>query len=814
MKRVYDMFLTNNILTVRSVAFVVRSLVLFSLISFSVLVAAQESVVLDAQAAPSQVAGVAESAHGQISDDSFEKILAPLLLQLSAGAGKQSGTGAPGGAQPKPLNFEDFQKILQPFVEHMKNQEREQAVLLEKRRKKMLEQLPAEFKELIINAQKSYNEFIFSVNIGNGLVGLCQNLRTALVKMPEASLTGTVEYTNLVASLEKLHAALVAGAFNNFLKGLDTSLDEHVLADVVNALVAFAKMLPEEGQQSLQESIVLLQSILETVIQKDIDALLDLFFTYLEPFCVRVKNELVSLSKKMEEQILSDNNDVAQKQAFAYWKREIQKNERTLYVFSFFKNDGQRKSHHTLFKIAAYAYDVGHSLLQVHDKFCTDIGYNAPGVPGHYRRNWKDGEHFSRVMAPWAGDVLVKMSMAAALFFNKRFDQSKGVLVNLMVGNKEASSMSSIELIGYNLNFVPYALGFLFYKPALIRQPSDLIKSYGNVAVTWIYYHLFYCYLFGEEVADYWPNDNKFLKEAVLLAMKQTNKTLFEFVSLRIRENTDPFLVEKIENATWGVIRPEMLFYIADSLIPALFLNKAVHLDKLANLNRDNLYGTDFMHKAGEKKLTDGQADAWYVEKSMIQYVMRSIGGHWGRIFSYKYRKELGNFGDGILSFVTDNLETFGYEETARDLQEIKNDLVTGFRENTDQIKELIKMVFMPGSVFPFREVIVSLLIEHGHVDKDEADQTVIERTMVHILFSHLTRLRILTYLDAALILKEYEAQPHRLDRVIDKTVDALSGSLVCFAGEWTGQAVMFGLGTLLCNKYGPFYTKVQGWMS
>lgn len=103
-----------------------------------------------------------------------------------------------------------------------------------------------------------------------------------------------------------------------------------------------------------------------------------------------------------------------------------------------------------------------------------------------------------------------------------------------------------------------------------------------------------------------------------------------------IRGTIDPGVLYTIHQYTWGIVKPEIIGYSANALLPLLFIKQPLGLGEVVNCNANDVYNRDWRQRVAVERARwtqrDGQFNehAFYVEQQMLSYIFGSVGNFWG----------------------------------------------------------------------------------------------------------------------------------------------------------------------------------------
>ncbi|MFA6535471.1 MAG: hypothetical protein WCS92_04390 [Candidatus Babeliales bacterium] len=583
----------------------------------------------------------------------------------------------------------------------------------------------------------------------------------------------------------------------------------------------------------------ILNDILSSILKNKQKDLILCYVAYLEPSFNETNDFLKSTQKVFEAEVKSyianqsgnvfENEkdllatDTKQK-AYIFWFKEIKKCQRTMLVFSTLKNssascvDGTEK----LFETVAYAYDIASCFYDfykqdrdeeyalwenAHDK----VKHNTPLLENEQRDiltenrerdvckvlNWRN-----QVLIPKAVDWGISSGMALWFFFLNRPNVTGNLLLQPILGNMPLNMVDVKQTTILNFMAAPYAFRILLDPSSSNWQPPKLVNSLGKVAGAWTYYHIFYGKLFENDHSDVWDADYHHIKDSTYDLLIEVEKIISKSFTSVVRRNADPELVEKIEHWSLGVVKPEMIGYFAESMIPLLLFSQD-ELNGSTRISRASkaVFGTcdlDFLRsnanyvseyeKFGEKKRGGVTLKEYYVEACISYYIASCVGKTLGAALARRVQGPCLNFatyaGGKFLDGLT-KIHLIG-KDTRELFTSLNEEFVEGFEENIMLFKLLFKEGFSSNS--PFRNMLVYHLKKRGDiaVGKNSSEEK-INGELLHFVLKQCEQHDLITYLDAATITKYYLIKQEFDDELIEKIISAIKKNMLAFVGAPAG---------------------------
>lgn len=609
-----------------------------------------------------------------------------------------------------------------------------------------------------------------------------------------------------------------------------------------------------------EDLVGLLSDILSSVLNGNTKDLILCYVTYLEPEF----NATVEILKKAQKafelevkayiadhsgNIFENEKDLigtdAQK-AYIFWFKDIKKCQRTMLVYSTLKGSSSSCTQGTenLFKTVAYAYDIASCFYGFYKKdrdkeyalwenANDKVKHNTPLLEKEQRDilientqrdvckvlNWRN-----QVLIPKAVDWGISSGMALWHFFLNSPNITNGLLLQPMLGNMPLNMIDVKQTAILNFMAAPYAFRILLDPSSSNWQAPKWANALGKVAGAWAYYHVFYGRLFGNNHDAHWDANYPHIKDSTYNALIEVEKIVSRSFSAAIRRNTNPELVEKIENWSLGVIKPEMIEYFAAEMIPLILFNQVKLGEKSAFPNKDYysnlIFGTcddNFLksrasatHISEYDSFSDDQKHevslkSYYVEACISYYIASSVGKTLGVAFARRMQGPSLNFATYAGGKCLDGLAYLHIigKDTREMFTALNEELIEGFEENIMILKMLLKTGFAPNS--PFRMMLVKHLKDRGDiaVDKNSSEEK-INGELLYFLLKQCAQRELITHLEAAEINKCYLSTQQFDDELIEKIVLAIKKNILAPVGGTIGSWVATYALKLFTRYNGP----------
>lgn len=568
--------------------------------------------------------------------------------------------------------------------------------------------------------------------------------------------------------------------------------------------------------------------------------------------------------------------------AYVYWYRELKKLTQTIATFNDLKNYAQFErgnddvSSMELFRTLAYACDLGTNFFDLYKRECAGNGITKSDA---------------RLLVPYALDWLIRGGMSFWYYREQQVKWFRGSALQVAVGEAGLASQNQQLMMFSRFSTIAMALPVLWKPSFWFKKPDDFVLGASKILVAWSYYHTAHMSLFEKDKSkrEFWPSSNKYLIESLVYGAKMATHSMSNELAWQVRRSVGHETLEKLEDYTWGIIDPEMIHEVMDSMIPYIFLhilpkdkkgrgiivdtnrsqmygpwyedgvknafirefkkspkderfaafNKVVageyekQRDKIRNGNdadkKDRLsllktlYDKNLLHEVYAEENSDkildiyyeksklGSVDGYYIEHALIDYAASSIGRYWGRRITLAFKEPVVNLFNKTIDLGIDCLEAVGIisSDTAESILISRDDFTEDIDVIVGNLKEV--MIMGLGHQSPFRPVLLQYLVEYGYLDKDEGDESEINRSITLLVLNQLVVNRLFTNSQAAEIIQACDKNDvFLLEPAVDKIIEGLRDSVIGLFGGWIGSQVLSNLAELLCWQYGPFYPKIK----
>lgn len=531
--------------------------------------------------------------------------------------------------------------------------------------------------------------------------------------------------------------------------------------------------------------------------------------------------------------------------AYIYWYRELKKFSQTIATFNELKEGAQLSggessvSSMDLFRNFAYACDLGTGFFDLYKREHALHGFTKTEA---------------RLLVPYALDWSIRGGMSYWYYREMQAKMLRGSALQVAVGESGLAAQNQQLMMFSRFGAIAMALPVLWKPSFYFKRPNDFLLGASKIAVAWSYYHTAHMELFGKgSKRELWPSSNTFLIEALVYGARMGTHAVSQELAWQVRRSVGHETLETLENYSWGVIDPEMIHAVMDSMIPYLFLN----LPKgFVNTTRSRAYGSWYENgvaeaferefkkdpnnsrfdayrkrliQAGGKGVSSeeilntyyessnlGSVDGYYLEHMLMDYTASSIGRYWGRRITLAFKGPVASLASKVVDLGMDCLEAVGLisSDSAEAVLMWRDDLSEDMDVVVGHLKELTMM--MVSNQSPVRPVLLQYLVEYGYLDKDEKDEFEINRSIIILILNQLIVNRLFTNSQAAEIIQacDNNNEIFLLEPAVDKIIEGLRDSVIGLFGGFVGSEFLRRCSEYLCWQYGPFYPKIKGALS
>ena len=321
----------------------------------------------------------------------------------------------------------------------------------------------------------------------------------------------------------------------------------------------------------------------------------------------------------------------------------------------------------------------------------------------------------------------------------------------------------------------------------------------------------------------YWPKEFKHFKNSIWFSLKDGYLSLGNALERGIYSRVDNNFLDKIENNSLGLIKPELISFALNTAMPLLtykyFPKNIANIDKEAVfaaekplfLNQQGKFykyfirpvgfgfghinSSDSINYVGNRnydKISDGQ----YIEGRILGYLSVSLGTYFGKKASLKFKKQFSYLLGKFVIKSCDKLGIFNFEEQIKNLEDngfdfsdLSQDKKKLFILN-EMLKENLPLIFSDQfgpHVSKIRGVFLSILLE--------------SKTFTQLELAHFEK-----------EMMEGTISSEKIDEFSQKILDALVGGVAQKVGGFVGGFSSWLVTDMLVKKYttqSPIYKQV-----
>ena len=601
------------------------------------------------------------------------------------------------------------------------------------------------------------------------------------------------------------------------------------LQKIASSLSEFI-VVPVSGYQGFLDDLDLLKRFVFAIESRKQYSVAVVALEVVKPYFVSLVAAMQQLLERLEN-AKALNLHVTERQAVEYWIDELTKNNVTLKTFdSLQKNARLQPSYdfHNFFKLAASAYDVSMMLVDFNRK---DFAWADQSIKNYNRvatihNNTVDtikaanpsfdgidamplqpelGIFHQRFYLPIVLDYAMRVSLAGWCFNNASAENKTEMLYNTLAGDLKLTGLRSSHVQLFTLMSLPVMGPSLLGHPNLLYRKSKLVTSVMRVGAAYAYYQLFYSYLFNKnaslhhgvpenDVHSWWPRHDEHLLHSMAGLAVHGIDAFSEILAAEMRRSLPPQVLQKVEQYTLHLIRPEAIQVVLRGILPILLLEPTYDVEKHFGAGIGQYFGDFKEYHLIEPRVRafavehDADARLCYLELTAVSYVASSLGMHAGRAFARRYTNAIvaamGSSVDMSMKFF--NGVGLVSDDWFDEYKSFKQDLAEELKENLALIKSIIKGFFNPQS--SFRKSIMDFLIEHDYLHKDEKDPLRVNQAIIYMLYYQMAAYRVISYVKASEFITKYEDDPMSLDGIIDATMQEIGANMVTLGGGYVGS--------------------------
>jgi hypothetical protein len=459
-------------------------------------------------------------------------------------------------------------------------------------REKYLQLLPSDYRDVLLETEKLYEDIIGSMNITAVIGAHCENALQYIIRHPGLpSLEGEAK-KKLLNLLAACHQSLMNGSFMMLLQGADDAILKPGGPEQMANLTAQAQqmlqgmMMPtlylsRDDLKTMLDMLIVLEEQLCTQETPDLafcnelktfrtflqatyeknsnrlsELMLDLVNEEFDAMHGKIKGMVTFLDQKSLE--CDGSGDVELRNACEFFLKIFKRSAHALAAFERIKNSANLKvtnERYAVFKMITYGYYIGHGF---YDLWAKDL----------YAKYDKEVTGFSY---PNLGDWVFTSALSGWMFFNHRTDLMNTQLFTRLMGAQPVlKPLDSSMLIQLNVMAAVQVLPVLLNPKIYVHRPGKLMQVFERVGTAWLYYYIFERGLSGDKI---WPNENKHMRDAFIFAINQGKRYLSQRAELVVCGMVKQKNWETAYNYSMGIIKPEIAELVVESLIDVALLN-------------------------------------------------------------------------------------------------------------------------------------------------------------------------------------------------------------------------------------------------
>jgi hypothetical protein len=462
-------------------------------------------------------------------------------------------------------------------------------------REKNLQLLPSDYRDVLLETEKLYEDIIGSMNITAVIGAHCENALQYIIRNPGLpSLEGEAK-KKLLNLLAACHQSLMNGSFMMLLQGADDAILKPGGPEQMANLTAQAQqmlqgmMMPilylsRDDLKAMLDMLIVLEEQLCTQETPDLafcnelktfrtflqatyeknsnrlsELMLDLVNEEFDAMHGKIKGMVMFFDQKSLE--CDGSGDVELRNACEFFLKIFKRYANALAAFERIKNSADvtvTNDRYTIFKMITYGYYIGHGF---YDLWAKDL----------YAKYDKKVTGFSYPnLADWA----FTGALSGWMFFNHRTDLMNTQLFTRLMGAQPVlKPLDHHMLIQLNVMAAVQVLPIFFNPKAYVYRPGRLGKVIEKVGTAWLYYHIFEQGMRNKRVdlLD-WPNENRHMHDAIIFAINQGKYYLGQRAELAVGRRIKPKHLEIAYDYSMGVIKPEVAEFVIESLVDLVFL--------------------------------------------------------------------------------------------------------------------------------------------------------------------------------------------------------------------------------------------------
>lgn len=711
-------------------------------------------------------------------------------------------------------NVDGFASLLQELLNaRLQEKIRQEAA----KRAAHLGVLSVEYRELLQDANRSYEQLAASLRIEQCMDNLCQDIRDLIQDTPGQEA--------LIKSFDTVQAALRNGMFALIALPEQLPGNPYDPSNLVKSFMpqkAPARISPADAQFSPADLIVLrrmlqalsldavekkglagcgsryemiaekadtLIAMLMAVEAQNSKELTNLGIAFLEPEFERTittLNETITIFVNARIQLASDA-DAQLKEALEFWLAQLKKYRKTLKSFQSLASTATIDLSLVL-RTASQAYQVASAFFEADRhkliaQFKTDGGMQLQLLDGACRVAF-----LSAVCAQRTGDMASEQLQQYVLA-----DGSLSEFSNPL--NEWAYVLPLIVQV------VPYA-----WNPAAFSPRMHFVKrAFLRVAGAYFWHNLM---VHKNDVWE-WPNASDSMRVAIVTTIREAQYFIDGYLHGVVNKHLDPEMLEEVEKFSMGLIKPELMDLALEIMVPMLFLRRGANIMNKLDLeglitfraqdfliyDRAFYWGlsTHFGRPLTEQDCED--AYRLYPEYKLINYACSNLGRFWFSMLTEQCKSQV-FAGAAVVG------KTIGHGIVAVSNMVLEDDLFTVImqlalseaQDGYEQMRALIASLFQEYS--PERSIAIGFLKSKGLLSEQSKDPLKVNYALVATFLGQLTSARIFSHSQNAALLEQYMQYQYNVEKFIDILVQQIKDNVaVCLGGQvgsWFGSLVAY----------------------
>lgn len=324
----------------------------------------------------------------------------------------------------------------------------------------------------------------------------------------------------------------------------------------------------------------------------------------------------------------------------------------------------------------------------------------------------------------------------------------------------------------------------------------------------------------------YWPKEFKHLKNAIWFSIKDGYLSLGNVLQHTIYANVNSKKLNKIENNSLGLIKPELINFTLNTFMPVLAEN--YFPENIINLEKTNIFASDkkpalsfikrekhnkgmgmfsfslgymankdYINYVGNPSL-DKIPSNQYIQNRFLGYMAVNMGSHFGKKFGYNLRNKFDYLGGKIIVNLIEKLG-FDFNQSIKILSQQDEDFkkLSECQKKLNVLKEFIKQQIP--AIFAFAAMAEIQTLQ----ESKEINPFLQARNM---FFAWLVNEGIFTQAQILEIDNEFNntgsISVEKLDLISNAILDKIKGAIAKKIGGFVGALSSWKIADMLVKKY------------